>query len=92
MKYTERYATLKAEHRCTKCKSYLPEQYKFAKCSKCREYDRQYKKRPKPRAPRGNPDRFLTISQVLKLATERHVSYGEMVLILEKEKTHADNR
>ena len=26
------------------------------------------------------------ISQVLKLAAERHVSYGEMVLILEKER------
>lgn len=67
MTYVERYAKLKAEHRC----------------DHCREYDRLYKKRPKRRQPNAKPEGVLTISQVIALAAERHVSY--MVLILEKE-------
>ena len=85
MTYAERYAKLKAEHRCVDCKIQLSASNKFTKCDHCREYDRLYKKRPKRRQPSAKPEGVLTISQVIALATERHVSYGEMVLILEKE-------
>ena len=44
-----------------------------------------YKKRPKRRQPSAKPEGVLTISQVIALATERHVSYGEMVLLMEAE-------
>lgn len=85
MTCAERYAKLKAEHRCVDCKLQLDKSYKFARCTRCREYDRQYKQRPKPRTPRAKPEGVLTISQVLALAAERHISYGEMVVILERE-------
>lgn len=83
------YAKLKAEHRCVDCKIQLSASNKFTKCDHCREYDRLYKKRPKRRQPSAKPEGVLTISQVIALATERHVSYGEMVLILEKEENKA---
>lgn len=85
MTYVERYAKLKAEHRCVDCKIQLSASNKFTKCDHCREYDRIYKKRPKRRQPSAKPEGVLTISQVIALAAERHVSYGDMVLILEKE-------
>jgi hypothetical protein len=83
--YAERYAKLKAEHRCVDCKIQLSASNKFTKCDHCREYDRLYKKRPKRRQPSAKPEGVLTISQVIALATERHVSYGEMVLLMEAE-------
>ncbi len=46
MTYVERYAKLKAEHRCVECKIQLSASNKFTKCDHCREYDRLYKKRP----------------------------------------------
>lgn len=46
MTCAERYAKLKAEHRCVDCKIQLSASNKFTKCDHCREYDRLYKKRP----------------------------------------------
>ena len=40
MTYAERYAKLKAEHRCVDCKIQLSASNKFTKCDHCREYDR----------------------------------------------------
>lgn len=45
MTCAERYAKLKAEHRCVDCKIQLSASNKFTKCDHCREYDRLYKKR-----------------------------------------------
>ncbi len=55
MTCAERYAKLKAEHRCVDCKIQLSASNKFTKCDHCREYDRLYKKRPKRRQPSAKP-------------------------------------
>lgn len=88
----QRYDQLKAAHRCTKCTRRLEEGYNYTKCPKCREYNRKYlqsvrqsvSKEVSAEKPRRR-DGALSLSQVIRLATERHVSYGEMVCILEKE-------
>ena len=92
MTCAERYAKLKAEHRCVDCKIQLSASNKFTKCDHCREYDRLYKKRPKRRQPSAKPEGVLTISQVIALATERHVSYGEMVLLRRETRHEIQNR
>lgn len=88
----QRYDELKAAHRCTKCTRQLEEGYHFTKCPKCREYNRKYlqsiRRSVSKEVPVEKPrrrDGALSISQVIRLAAERHVSYGEMVCILEKE-------
>lgn len=75
---------------CTKCRAPLPAGTKFKMCSACREYNRDYKKTWTPpsgrkRAPESRP--ALSISQVCRMAQERHISCGEMVLIIEKGET-----
>ena len=86
----QRYDELKAAHRCPKCTRRLDEGYRFVYCPSCREYNRAAQKKWTPpvsdNAPRHKRrDGALSISQVIRLAAERHVSYGEMVCILEKE-------
>lgn len=92
MTYKDRYAELKAQHRCVNCKKALPADYKLVRCERCLEYSRESHRRKAElekrrqayalRKPKSVP---LTISQVVKMAAERHVSYGEMVYLLEKE-------
>lgn len=80
----ERYRLRKSEHRCVRCGAKLPEKYKMVYCTECREQVRKISMERKPRRAESTSG-TLTISQVVRLAAERHVSYGEMVLILEKE-------
>ena len=88
--FKERYAELKSQHRCVSCTVALPEEYKLIRCEKCLEYSRnshrrkdELKRRQKSYAVRPRQTTNFTISQVVKLAAERHVSYGEMVVLLE---------
>ena len=93
MTYKDRYAELKAQHRCVNCKKALPADYRRVSCEHNLEFSRESHRRKdelkkkrqsyasaKPRTTTG-----LTISQVVRMAAERHVSYGEMVCLLEKE-------
>lgn len=80
----ERYRLRKSEHRCVRCGAKLPEKYKMVYCTECREQVRKTSMERKPRRAESTSG-TLTISQVVRLAAERHVSYGEMVQILEKE-------
>lgn len=77
-----RYRQRKAEHRCVRCGAKLPEKYNMVYCPDCRE--RVTKIRTEPRRTERRNE-ALTISQVVRMAAERHLSYGEMVQILEKE-------
>lgn len=77
-----RYRQRKAEHRCVRCGARLPEKYKMVYCSDCREAVQKIHTEPR-RAERRTE--ALTISQVVRMAAERHISYGEMVLRIEKE-------
>lgn len=86
----QRYDQLKAAHRCPKCTRRLKDGYKYVYCPRCREYNKKYHQKLTPLVPDDKPGRkrrdgALSISQVIRLATQRHVSYGEMVCILEKE-------
>ena len=92
MTYKDRYAELKAQHRCVGCKKALPADYRRIRCEHCLEYSREshrrkdeLKKKQKAYASGKPRAAALTISQVVKMAAERHVSYGEMVLMIEKE-------
>ena len=85
MTCAERYAKLKAEHRCVKCKQDLPADYTMALCERCREYGRHYNRPPRQIKPRPKCSGVLTISQVIELAKEKGISYGEMVVLIEKE-------
>lgn len=80
----ERYRLRKSEHRCVRCGARLPEKYNMVYCGECREQVRKISMERKPRHTEPAPG-TLTISQVVRLAAERHISYGEMVQILEKE-------
>ena len=91
MTLKERYDKLKSEHRCVCCKSVLPVEYRYARCEHCLEYIRLshrgtdgLKKKRQNYATAKPRTTGLTISQVVRMAAERHVSYGEMVVILEK--------
>lgn len=84
------YNKRKEEHRCTKCGQPLPEDWTRVQCERCRgirrEYERQYMRRimhSKP--PESSSKPRHTLHEVMALAAERHISYGEMVVILEKE-------
>ena len=92
MTFKDRYAELKAQHRCVSCKKALPADYKMVRCTRCLDYSRESHRRKdelkkkrqsyasaKPRTTTG-----VTISQVVRMAAERHVSYGEMVAIIER--------
>lgn len=67
---------------CTKCGK--PCDTTGKRCRRCYEYARDYMKHytPKKSEPRKKPS--LTIGQVSKMAAERGISYGQMVLLLEK--------
>ena len=91
MTYKDRYAELKAQHRCVSCKKALPADYKLVRCARCLDYSREshrrkaeLEKRQQAYALRKPQTVTLTISQVVKLAAQRHVSYGEMVAIIER--------
>lgn len=91
MTFKERYDKLKAEHRCVGCGAKLPVEYTMIRCEHCLEYSRsshrrkdELKKRKQAYASQKPRSTGLTISQVVKMAAERHISYGEMVLIIEK--------
>lgn len=91
MTFKERYDKLKAEHRCVGCAANLPAGYTMTRCEHCLEYSRnshrrkdELKKRKKAYAYQKPRSAGLTISQVVRMAAERHISYGEMVLILER--------
>ena len=92
MTFKERYNKLKEEHRCVGCGAKLPDEYTMIRCEHCLEYIREshrrkdeLKKKQKAYASGKPRAAALTISQVVKMAAERHVSYGEMVLMIEKE-------
>ena len=92
MTFKERYNKLKEEHRCVGCGAKLPDEYTMIRCEHCLEYSREshrrkdeLKKKQKAYASGKPRAAALTISQVVKMAAERHVSYGEMVLMIEKE-------
>ena len=92
MTFKERYNKLKEEHRCVGCGAKLPNEYTKIRCEYCLEYSREshrrkdeLKKNQKAYASGKPRAAALTISQVVKMAAERHVSYGEMVLMIEKE-------
>lgn len=92
MTFKERYDKLKSEHRCVGCSVKLPAEYARIRCEHCLEYSRnshrrkdELKKHQKAYASAKPRAAALTISQVVKMAAERHISYGEMVLIIEKE-------
>ena len=92
MTFKERYNKLKEEHRCVGCGAKLPDEYTMIRCEHCLEYSREshrrkdeLKKKQKAYASGKPHAAALTISQVVKMAAERHVSYGEMVLMIEKE-------
>ena len=91
MTFKERYNKLKEEHRCVGCGAKLPDEYTKIRCEYCLEYSREshrkkdeLKKKQKAYASGKPRAAALTISQVVKMAAERHISYGEMVLIIEK--------
>lgn len=91
MTYKDRYAELKAQHRCVSCKKALPADYKMVRCEHCLDYSREshrrkaeLEKRQQAYALRKPQTVSLTISQVVKLAAQRHVCYGEMVAIIER--------
>lgn len=79
----------KADGVCLRCGGII-EDKRFKQCDKCREYDRDYKRLSSERArrakhPRRVPESGLTISQVCRMAAERGISYGQMVVEIEKE-------
>lgn len=91
MTYKDRYAELKAQHRCVGCKKALPADYTKVRCARCLDYSREshrrkaeLEKRRQSYALRKPHAVTLTISQVVRMAAERHVSYGEMVAIIER--------
>ena len=91
MTYKDRYAELKAQHRCVGCGAKLPDEYTKIRCEHCLEYSREshrrkdeLKKKQKAYASDKPRTTGLSLSQVVRMAAERHVSYGEMVLIIEK--------
>ena len=69
---------------CFRCGEALPDGDNHKQCESCRTRDRGIYHKPKPKSePRRKP--AVSISEVCRMAAERHISYGEMVLILEKE-------
>ena len=91
MTFKERYAELKAQHRCVNCKKALPADYSRVCCEHCLEFSRESHRRKAEREKRQQAYALrkphtvtLTISQVVRMAAERHVSYGEMVAIIER--------
>ena len=68
---------------CFRCGEALPDDDNHKQCERCRAYVRGFYHNPKNvREPRRKPS--VSISEVCRMAAERHISYGEMVLIIEK--------
>ena len=72
----------RAEGLCVECGGIRSDE-RYGLCLECRERQRlSYKLR---KAPEKKPGNVLSISDVVKLASQRGVSYGEMVHIIEME-------
>ena len=91
MTFKERYNKLKGEHRCVGCGAKLPDEYTMIRCEHCLEYSRdshrrRYSSEKQKKVYASDKPRTtgLSLSQVVRMAAERHISYGEMVLIIEK--------
>lgn len=68
---------------CIRCGKALPDGDSHKQCESCRTRDRGIYHKNKPKnEPRRKP--AVPISDVCRRAAERHISYGEMVLIIEK--------
>ena len=68
---------------CLRCGKALPDSDRHKQCESCRAYNRGIYHRPKPKSqPTSKP--AVSLSEVCRMAKERHISYGEMVLIIEK--------
>ena len=69
---------------CIRCGDVIPVWDTHKQCEGCRAMWRErYGKFTSSRQPARKPS--VSISEVCRMAAERHISYGEMVLILEKE-------
>ena len=69
---------------CIRCGDVIPIWDTHKQCESCRAMWRErYGKFTSSRQPARKPS--VSISEVCRMAAERHISYGEMVLILEKE-------
>lgn len=89
--YHKKYA---AEGRCDRCGEYLPEGFRYRECDYCREQRRESKKRKRAEekarmeAEQRNKGKKQTLSleAVSRMAAERGISYGQMVVLLEQGK------
>lgn len=73
----------KAHGLCTHCGK-EKDNPNLAQCKECRTATYLARKKFKA-SPHPKPGKALTISEVCRMAAERHMSYGEMVVLIEKE-------
>ena len=88
------YRKYVAEGRCAKCGMYLPEGFKYRECDQCRENKNLSRKRKtaeknaRIEVEKRNAGRkqTYTLDEVSRMANERGISYGQMVVLLEQGK------
>ena len=85
---------LRIEGVCIDC-GRAPAAFGYARCEKCLEAQRRYKRNARAKAQQSNEAKqlqrrkrkaknYLSIADVNRMAAERGISYGQMVLELER--------
>ena len=85
----ENYKKYIEEGKCVSCGRRLTEGYAYRRCEECRkamklrEKDRKEKEKAKTELTKK---RGYTLEEVSRMAVERGISYGQMVILLEQGK------
>ena len=90
---TNYYRKYAAEGRCVKCGAYLPEGFKYKECDRCRENKNLSRRRRcaernarKEAEKRNAGKKIYTLDEVSRMARDRGISYGQMVILIEQGK------
>lgn len=93
---TNYYRKYLEEGRCTKCGGYMPPEYKYKECERCRAYKKLLRKRKKAEADarREAEERskksVYTLDELSRMARERGISYGQLVCELDGSRSGAE--
>ena len=86
-KYYQKYSQ---EGRCTRCGIYLPKGFEYKECDQCREREnilaRKRRRENAKKAVEPVKKQGYSLEEVSRMAKERGISYGQMVILLEQGK------
>lgn len=87
---TNYYRKYVEEGRCARCGAYLPKGFEYKECDPCREREnilaRRRRRENSKKTTEPTKKRGYTLEEVSRMAVERGISYGQMVILLEQGK------